>query len=140
MDDYLDKFPLSLPLDDTAVASSESVSVVSEASDLDKPSDDDTSTTLTSSESAQLTIQGMHLTLRVIIAYVKHEGRLCQSHWYTAISKQTLRVILIIFMNLTLFCIELLVIQGACAAIQISTRLFPLLITYIEVPITFIFP
>ena len=68
MDDHLDKFPLSLPLDDTAVTSSESASLVSEASEVDKPSDDDTS--------SKLTLRGMDLAHRFYILYFLHACRL----------------------------------------------------------------
>ena len=68
MDDHLDKFPLSLLLDDTTVTSSESASLVSEASELDKPSDDDTS--------SKLTLRGMDLSHRFSILYLLHACRL----------------------------------------------------------------
>ena len=54
-----DQIFCTLPLDDKAVESRESSSVVSEASELDKPSSSESEESVDDQASAQLTIEGM---------------------------------------------------------------------------------
>ena len=64
----------SLPLDDTSVTSSESSSVVSEASELDKPSSSETEVSVDDQASAQLTVEGMNHPLWFSIVYVNQNS------------------------------------------------------------------